>query len=218
MSDYNSQHMSYRALTATLILALCVLSVQAQSGRRQVKPVPAAPVPTPTPEPTPAPKKAEKESELLFVVGADQGQTYTMLPLSYFDAALRGCVDRLRAGSSASVDVTDRSMNRGEAIKKAKSETQAYVVLLSLTFDSMARSYDDLVLEFVVFEPTTAKIVVNGRSYLIARRAGPVVVGPPGGTTNSGIFREQLIRQAGEDAGDRILKALHLDVEVPKNP
>ncbi|HEX6716388.1 MAG TPA: hypothetical protein VF088_04720 [Pyrinomonadaceae bacterium] len=210
--------MNYRAFTATLILALCVLSVQAQSGRRQVKPVPAAPVPTPTPEPTPAPKKTEKESELLFFVGADQGETYAMLPLSYFDAALRGCVDRLRAGSSASVDVTDRSMNRGEAIKKAKSETQAYVVLLSLTFDSMARSYDDLVLEFVVFEPTTAKVVVNGRSYLISRRAGPVVVGPPRGTTNSGIYREQLIRQAGEDAGDRILKALHLDVEVPKKP
>ena len=211
--------MSYRAFTATLILALCVLSVQAQSGRRQVKPVPAAPVPTPTPEPTPAPKKAEKESELLFFVGVDQGQTYTMRPLSYFDAALRGCVDRLRAGSSASVDVTDRSMNRGEAIKRAKSETGgAYVVLLSLTFDSMARTYDDLVLEFVVFEPTTAKVVVNERSYLIARRAGPVVVGPPRGTTNSGIYREQLIRQAGEDAGDRILKALHLDVEVPKNP
>ena len=211
-------HMRYRAFAATLIVAFCVLSVQAQSGRRQVKTAPAAPVPTPTPEATPVPKKVEKDSELLFFVGADRHDSYSTLPLGYHDAALRGCAERLGKGSSANVEVTDKSLNRSDAIKKAKSESGSYVVQLSLTLDSMARSYDDLVLEYVVFAPGTAKVVTSGHSYLNGRRAGPVVVGPPGGTTNSGIFREELIKQAGEDAGDRILKALHLDVDVPRSP
>ena len=209
--------MSYRPFAAILVFALCVLSVQAQSGRRQVKPPPAAPVPTPTPEPTPIPKKAEKESELLFFVGIDRQDSFSSIPFSYYDAALRGCTDRLRTGSSASVIVTDKSINRGDAIKKAKSGTDSYVVLLSLSFDSMARSADDLVVEFVVFAPGTAKVVTTGRSYLNGRRAGPVVVGPPRGTT-SGLYREQLIQLAGEEAGERILKAMHLDVNIPQKP
>ena len=210
--------MSYRPFAATLILVLCALSLQAQSGRRQVKPPPAAPVPTPTPEPTPIPKKVEKESELVFFVGADRHDSYSSLPFSYFDAALRGCAERLRAGTSASVDVSDKSVSRGEAIKKAKSETGSYVVFLTLTFDAMARSYDDLVLEYVLFAPGTGKVVTYGRSYMNGQRAGPVVVGPPRGTNTGGLYREQRIQQAGEDAGTRIIKALHLDVEIPQKP
>jgi len=211
--------MSYRPFAAVLILVLCALSAQAQSGRRQVKPPPAAPVPTPTPEPTPIPKKAEKESELLFSVGIDRQDSYSNLPFSYYDAALRGCADRLHAATSGSVDVSDRSVSRGEAIKRAKSETaSSYVVWLNLTIDNMARSYDDLVLEFVVFEPGTAKVLTYGRSYMNGQRAGPVVVGPPRGSTTGGLYREQRIQLAGEDAGNRIIKALHLDIETTKSP
>jgi hypothetical protein len=202
-----------RRLVILLLIPLCALSVQAQSGRRQTKPAPAAPVPTPTPEPTPVPKKEEKE-ELLFFIGADRNSSYASYPYSYYDAVLRGCAQRLRAGSSASVDVTDRDLSRGEAIKKAKSETKSYVVLLTLSFDSLARSYDDLILEFVVFSPGTAKMVTTGRSYQNANRKGPIIVGPT--SRGSGLYREQLLQQAGEDAGERILKALHLSVPVMK--
>jgi len=201
-----------------LLIALSVWCVQAQSGRKHAKPAPAAPVPTPTPEPTPPPKKADKESELLFYIGADRHDSFSTLPLWYHDAALRGCADRLRTRSSATVNSVDQSFSRGEAIKKAKSETRSYVVLLTLKYDTMARSYDDLVLEFVVFAPVTAKIVTSGNSYTTGRRAGPVIVGPTGrGSTNS-MYREKLLQLAGEDAADRILKALHLNVEMPRSP
>lgn len=208
--------MNYRLFITTLLIALCALGVQAQSGRRQTKPAPAAPVPTPTPEPTPIPKKAEKEAELSFFVGVNRNESSFSLPLSYYDAVLRGCADRLRAGSSVSVDTTDRDFNRGDAIKKAKSESKAYVVLLTLSFDSMARSYDDLILDFVVFEPVTSKVITTGRSYQNATRKGPVVVGPPSGSTIGGIYRERLLQQAGEDAATRILKALHINVDTRK--
>jgi hypothetical protein len=207
--------MKYRLLTI-VVLALCALTTQAQSGRRQVKPAPAAPVPTPTPEPTPTPKKAEQESDLLFFVGADRNDSFSTFPFTYYDAVVRGCADRLRAGSSADIDVTNGSLSRGDAIKKAKSDTKTYVVQLTLKYDSMARSSEELVLEYVVFAPGTAKIAVNGRSYMNSNRAGPISV--PRGGSSSGLYREQLLRLAGEDAGNRILKSLHLDVEIPKTP
>ena len=205
--------MKYRLLTAAVILAFCALPIQAQSGRRQNKPAPAAPVPMPTPEPTPTPKKADKQSQLLFFLGADRNDSFTNFPFSYYDAALSGCAGRLRAGSSADVDVSQVSVSRGDAIKKAKSETLAYVVQIKLNYDSMASSYDEIILEYVVFAPTTAKVLTSGRSYLNRNRTGPVIVGPSG-RTSSVLYREQLLKLAGEDAGDRILKALHL--EVPK--
>jgi hypothetical protein len=122
--------MKDRTFAAVLVIALCAWTAHPQSGRRQAKPPPAAPVPTPAPEPIPLPKKADKESELLFYVGADRHDSFSTLPFAYHDAAMRGCVDRLRAGSSAGVDVTDRSFSRGDAIKKAKAESSSYVVLL----------------------------------------------------------------------------------------
>jgi len=210
--------MRYRPFATLLLIALAVWSVQAQSGRKHAKPAPAAEVPSPTPEPTPTPKKAEKPAELLFFIGADRTDTTAMLSYAYYDWAVRGCADRLRAGSSAGVDITDQSFSRGEAIKKAKSETKSYIVLLNLKFDNMARTNTELILEYIVFAPGTAKIVTQGHSYLNANRAGPIIAGPTSRAPNSEYYREQIIRRAGEDAGNRILKALHLDVEIPRQP
>ena len=208
--------MSYRSFAIVLLLALCAVSVQAQSGRHQTKPAPAAPIPTPTPEPTPAPKNETKKDELLFVIGVDRNSNsaFSTLPFSYYDAVVQGCASRLRAGSSADVDVSDHDITRGEAIKRAKAETKSYVVWLNLTFDAMARSADDLVLEYIVYAPETAKVLTNGRSYLNGQRAGPITVDPNRRGTTSGMYREELLKRAGEDAGDRILKALHLDVQI----
>jgi hypothetical protein len=210
--------MRYRPFATVLLIALAVWSVQAQSGRKHTKPAPVAEIPAPTPEPTPAPKKTEKVSELLFYVGADRTDTTAMLSYAYYDWVIRGCADRLRAGSSGSVDITDQSFSRGEAIKKAKSETKSYVVLLNLKFDNMARTDTELILEYIVFAPSTAKIVTQGHSYLNANRAGPIVVGPTSRGPNSDLYRQQVLTRAGEDAGNRILKALHLDIDIPRQP
>lgn len=207
--------MKYRRFLALFIFALCALSVQAQSGRRQVKPPPAAPVPTPTPEPTPTPKKDDKESELVFLVATDRNNAPMSIPLAFHSAAQQGCADRLRSRSSAEVDIAQRDMGRGEAIEKAKASSNTYVVLLTLQYDVMARSYDDIQLDFVVFAPKTSKVVITGRSYINSSRTGPVVVGPTS-RLPQGVFRESWLRHAGEDAADRILKKLHLGTPPPK--
>lgn len=205
----------------TIILAVVLLavSVQAQSGRRHTKPPPAAPVPTPTPEPSPSATPQDKESEISFYLGADRGTAFVSFPWAYYSAVLQGCAERLRAGSSANVDFTERHLSRGEAIEKAKAETKTYVVLLTLVADSMTNrnqsSYGDLELDFVVFAPQTAKVVISGRTYPNANRRGPLVVGPTRGPAG-GIYRERLLNEAGEDAANRILKALNLNVPVRK--
>jgi hypothetical protein len=199
-----------------LLVAICATVAPAQSGRRQPKPPPAAPIPTPTPEPTPVPKAPQEEEELAFIIGVDRFGTYDNYPMSYYDAAMQGCGDRLRSGSSAAaVSISQSNMTRGEAIKKAKGETKTYVVWMRLVLDQMsARSLDDLEIEFVVFSPQTAKVVITGRSYLNVNRKGPIIVGPSSRGSTGALYREELIRRAGEDAGERILKALHLDTPV----
>ncbi|HEX7296838.1 MAG TPA: hypothetical protein VF251_13870, partial [Pyrinomonadaceae bacterium] len=150
-----------RQLKTLLLVSVAALAfftiVHAQSGRRQTKPAPAAPVPTPTPDPTPKPK-AEATSDLGFLVGIDRSDSFNNLPLTYYSAVMNSCADRLRHGSSATVD-TASDLTRGEAIKKAKLEKTTYVVYLRFTSISM-RDYSnrEAELEFIVYAPTTGKI------------------------------------------------------------
>jgi len=205
-----------RATIVTLVLFACVFVVQAQSGRRQTKPAPAAPIPTPTPEPTPTPKKDQKEPDIIFYVGVDRSRNYSFYPSSYYDAVLAGVSEVLRH-SSAQVDVTNRDLTRGEAIKKSKENAKTYTVLLEFSTQAMSgnpnsSSADQIELEYVVFAPGTAKVATSGRSYQNANRKGPVIIGPPGGGGSGVIYREVLLKRAGEEAGERILRALHLTV------
>lgn len=194
------------------LIACCALTAQAQSGRRKPAPPPAAPVPTPAPDPTPEPKQPQKEPDFGFIIGADSFNAESF-PIAYYEMVAHACGDRLRSGSSASVDVARSAMNRGEAIKKAKAETKTYVVYLRLKLDQMtARSLDDLEVEYVVFAPQTGKVTTSGTAYSGGVRRGPIVVGPTSRTPGGPMYREHLLRRAGEEIGDRILKALHLIV------
>ncbi|HET6861518.1 MAG TPA: hypothetical protein VFH91_00680 [Pyrinomonadaceae bacterium] len=189
------------------IFGLGSLTIQAQSGRRQNKTPELAPVPTPTPEPTPQAKSKPKDSDLGFFLGVDRSTTYMNFYGADYDAIIRGCGDKLRDGSSGFVDVASQDLNRSDAIKKAKAEKTTYVVLLSLQTSTMSsNSNNDIEVEYVVFAPVTGKIVTSGRTYPGSRRAGPVI----GPSSTSGLYRDQLLRMAGEDAGERILKSLHL--------
>ena len=144
----------------------------------------------------------------MLLVANDRNSGPMTVPLTYYDAAQRGCAERLRARSSAGVDVAERDMTRGEAIEKAKKEQKTYVVLLSLVIDTMSSTYDDLQLDFLLLEPATARVVITGRSYMNPNRKGPLVVGPTGRAP--AMYREQLLREAGQEVADKILKKLHL--------
>ena len=197
-------------------LALCVVNVAAQSGRHVRKPVTSA---TPSPEPTPIEKSNPKgKSNLALVIGI-QRDTFSNAALYYDGVVLRGCADRLR-DSSATVDVSQKDINRAEAIKLAKASKDAFVVLLKIGPSSIELdrgtygnpNLSDLYIEYVVFAPTTAKVAASGRSYQRALAKGPVVVGPTTSGRNNSIYTEQLLRQAAQDAAERILHSLHISL------
>jgi len=201
-------------------VATCSLAAFAQSGRRQAKPPAAAPVPTPTPEPTPEAKPKHDENQISFMVAlGDRATNYSRYAYTYVEAAARGCAERLRKGASADVDLSDREMSRGEAIAMAKAEQKRYVVLINLVEDTMSATssngYVEIQVDYVVFAPGTAKVLASGRTYENSSRSGPVVVQRPTGSTLP-TYREQSLRRAGEDAGERILKALHLNGQPAK--
>ena len=211
-----SNRNTIRAICICLAVLLYSFSAQAQSGRRQQRTEPAAPVPTPTPEPTPKPKAEEKEPDQIFLVGADRNSTYSIYPSSFFDAVVVGCAEALSRGSSAGVDPTSKSVDRGEAIKRAKQDNKTYVVYLELSAPTMGSSsngsYDQIEVGYTVFAPGTGKVATSGRAYQSSNRAGPVVVGPTGTGGGGALYREQILKRAGEQAGERILRALHLDI------
>jgi hypothetical protein len=198
------------------LVASAVVS-QGQSGRRQQRVEPAAPVPTPTPEPTPLHKTENKEPELTILVGAERDGGFSYYPYGYFDAAIEGCSEALSKNSAARVDPTNNSLNRGDAIKRAKSDSKTYVVLLQLSAESAGGASTtnsgnaQIEIGYTVFAPGTAKVVTSGRTYPGSNRAGPVILGPSGRGSSSTVYQEQLLKRAGEDAGNRILHALHLD-------
>lgn len=202
-------------VSCLLFLTIVSICVYGQSGRRQNKSAPPPPVPTPTPEPTATPTPPAEDNSVGFIVGVDRNSAYSYYPVTYYSAVLQGCADSLRRGSSARVEVSERDFDRGQAIKLAKTQTKTYVVFLQLGDGSInpsnSTSDRDLELEFVVFAPETAKVATGGRSYPNATRKGPIVVGPSSGRTTSTIYREQLLKHAGEEAGERILKSLHLN-------
>ena len=198
--------MKHKIILTLVIFVLCALSVQAQSGRRKTPPPPAAPIPTPTPEPTPIPAKEEKKSELEFYVGTDRNLDSASIPLAFYTIAQRGCADRLRTKSGGEVDAPHGDLPRGQAIQKAKSSTHTYVVLLVLDFASMPTASNELQLDFTVFSPETAKVLLTGRAYINANRSGPVIVGKQ---IPAGMFREAWIREAGEEVADKILKRIN---------
>lgn len=201
---------------AALAIAFIPLTAAAQSGRRLPKPTPT-PAPSPQPvqvaaKPAPKPKPALK-----LIVGAEQRGFMSGLPSYLTSSVLKACADRLDAEPSIEVTVSHRDVSRGEAIKTAKAEKEAYVVWLQLGSDRMdyGRQTDinDLYLQYVVFAPMTAKVAANGRTYPQGYGTGGVIVNPgrfPGG--NNLPYIEQALKQAARAAAERILDALIADL------
>lgn len=201
-------------LFVALLTALCCLSIYAQSGRRQTKPPATAPVPTPTPEPTPQPSPKPEGNEIMILVApGDRGAGVGFHSLAFTEAAATGCADRLEKRNGTLVDLSHQPLTRGEAIAKAKAG-KSYVVLINLIEDRMSASssgYIEFEVDYVLFAPGNAKVLASGRTYERGNRKGPVVVGPRGPNVTLPSYREQLLRRAGEDAGERILKAIPFD-------
>jgi hypothetical protein len=206
-------------VSLALLVAFGCLTAFAQSGRRQAKPPAAAPVPTPTPEPTPTPTPKRDEDAVNFLVATgDRGTRFSAAPLTFHEAATLGCADQLRKRTALEVEVSRRELTRGEAIEKAKAGKTTYVVTVSVLEDTMSGRSDGRIefeVDYVVFAPVTAKVMASGRTYENSIQKGPISVGRRGDATLPS-YREQMLRKAGAEAAERILKSLHLSDPPPR--
>jgi hypothetical protein len=130
-----------------------------------------------------------------------------------YDTVLQACAQRLDDAGIALVVPAMKGFSRGEAVDRAKAEKEGYVIWLHLRGDDLSGSYannlDQVYVEYVVFEHTTAKIKTQGNCFPGAYRKGNVVMGSPTGRTSTAVLDSRM-RAAAEDAAERILKALHL--------
>ena len=198
------------AFTFAIIFALsCAATAAAQSGRRAPKSSPA-PVAAPTPEPTPAPIASEQPKPVLqFVIGIDRYDSFSSISIASYNAALRSCAQRLDKSPLVSVERVERSMSRGEASNRAKAEKSAYVVWLRVREDEMSSNTtgtpNNVYIEYVVFAPTTGKVVSSGSAY--PRKRGII----PNSRT-SGINGDSEIIEAARAVANKILAAMQTHI------
>jgi hypothetical protein len=186
---------------------VCGLSAAAQSGRRTKQSPPAA-VPVPAASPTPTKAVEKPKLALTFIVGMDSNDNFG-LNTTNLGAVLRALCDRLNESPAIQVDQVRGNLNRGGAIRRAKAETGAFVVLLEIETESrtvVTTRVTDLAIQYSVFAPETAKVKAFGRTYPQVARSRGVVVNP--GRTS--IYTDYQLEQAGRQAAEKILDAFHL--------
>jgi hypothetical protein len=143
-----------------------------------------------------------------------EGSGFDLLPLYYYDAVLDSCAQRLGDSPTVVVETMSRNTSRGDGIKRAREETEAYVVLLEIrggarNADVSTDRLNDMSVEYWVLAPGTAKVIASGNAYLGSNRKGGVVVGPAHPDRTNAQYLEYLLREAGRAAAERILSALH---------
>lgn len=196
------------AVIGLTLIAICSFTVSAQSGRRVSKSK-AAPIPTPE-----VPAEEKKPTEELkpaftFILTSDKHEAFGQVPSYFHDSVLRACADRLDDSPSVRVEIAYRDMNRGEAIRRAKAEKEAFVVWMQLRTDSGSIGREDLselYLDFWVFAPTTAKVKLSGRSYQGSYGVGGVITSPRNRASLP--HAELMLKQAAREAAEKILAAV----------
>lgn len=203
-----------RRLLAFVFCALAMLAAidvaQAQSGRRM--PVNPSPVPVPSPEPEPQakPKPAKSAApRISLIVAMNDRDAFTGIPLYIYQEVRDSFTGRLREPADISVTVAETAMFRGEAVKRAKAEKEAYVAWLELERDDMASQSSNpsgVLVHYVLFSPQTAKVKAEGRAYPQTYRRGGI--GIPSTRTSGPLYVEYMLKQAAVEAAERILGEL----------
>jgi hypothetical protein len=195
------------AISFALIVAWnCLAIASAQSGRRAPKT--QAPATTPSPESTPATVAAlEKPAPALHVVvGIDKFDSFSSVMIGTYNDVLRSCAQRLDEPQAVTVERVDRALSRGEASSRAKREQNAYVVWLTLREDQMSSNRtgtrNNVYIEYVLFAPTTAKVVSSGSVY--PRKKGIIP------------SNDHDVIEASQTVAGRILAALQM--HMPTHP
>jgi hypothetical protein len=204
---------------ACALVVLFAVGACAQSGRRATKPLSSTPAPPPDTKPvesSSSEKKPAVKADLTLVLAANRDDVAMNIPPYFNDSVLQSCARRLDDAVGVHVDVESRPMNRSDAIKTAKTEKEAYFVLLELRSDgnNSNASYDSIYIQYTVFGPTNANVKASGNVYQSMRSGG--VLSPKTTTERNGsIIAETRLKDAARSVAERILKALNFSTSTP---
>lgn len=191
---------------ASGLLLLLATQTVAQSGRRAPKPNPT-PVPTPQTDAGTTPRSSGRELKqpVSLLVGIEPSSKHLLSEDAIFAHVLQ------HLGEFK--NVTARSLGdikRDRAVKRAKSETEAIVVLLQFDVDefqhgTLILDSPDLDIRVLVFEPRTGEKRFEGKVYYKAL-SGPMLKKDnwPNGTPIR-ITKEAVAIEAAEQVRDWLL-------------
>lgn len=212
------------SIAAFLLMFLSVASAWAQSGRRAPKA--GTPQPTPAeqpaqPEPTPTQSKLPAQPSIHLVVVGYFSQALN-LSFPFPEKVQRWVTKRLRDG--AGLEVMDGgSANRSDAIKRARRETETFVVWVELdeqTFDSQttttgSRRYDRFHINYYIFSPVTGKAKTSGVVYLTQNSPTATIGGirrVPACYPDARGQDDYMLLMASLEVADRLMSALNVPV------
>jgi hypothetical protein len=148
-----------------LLLLLATQSV-AQSGRRAPKPNPA-PVPTPQADTEAPPKSSARDLKrrVSLLVGSEPSSKHLLSEDAIFEHVLNQLRQFKNVTTSSLGDI-----KRDRAVKRAKTETDAIVVLLQFDVDefqsgTVILNSPDLDVKILVYEPRTGQKKFEGKVY-----------------------------------------------------
>lgn len=161
-------------------------------------------------------KKPAPAPRLMLLVGIEDLNSYSNVPYYLSDTVLDNCVRRLGDAAEVTAAAASRSMNRAEAIRRAKAEKQAYVVWLQIESDLMnsgkqsKNGPDELYVRYTIFEPETANIKQSGRTHQLIYKTGRGGVSTPTASKKSPLYSEYALKQAAREAAERVLQAFDI--------
>lgn len=175
-----ARHIINLGCSVLLMLLASAGAGYAQAGRRVQPPKNDPPVPKAA-EPAVVVKKAQPEAAQISLLVGSYSTPMRMLSRGAEDLLQGAVVQRLRDSKSLKLGV-EESMTRGEANKRAKTETEAFILWLELksdraSFDPTGRGEtrtEDVYIQYVVLEPKTGKVKDQGNIYLRPTSSGRI--------------------------------------------
>jgi hypothetical protein len=212
-------------LAAMLLLLGLFDSIEAQSGRRSTKPA-STPAPNPTSPASPAntvspstdsssiPRMDGLREKVKLLIGRQPTRKH----LQSEDVILASFVNRLNEDPNISA-ISAGDLQHTEAVLLAKTEPEAFVVLLSFEIDSfqggtIILNSPDLRIDYLVLAPQTARKQTKGKVYFQAIGGGRMRKSEWPGGTPIRITPEA----AGIEAADHVHDWLRLDEMRKRNP
>ena len=150
------------------------------------------------------------------LVAIDNPGGFDQVPYHIPDTVLETCLRRLAEAKGVKPTAAPRRMNRGEAIKTAKTETARYVVWLQVRNEradygaDVSTQSNQLYVTFIIYEPVSAKIKESGRADYRTAKVGNVGVSGP---SRGAVYADYAIKEPPRLAADRILNAFQIKID-----